>query len=168
MKSPQLTIRFAQHEDVPLVLSFIRDLADYEQRLHEVVATEEQLAESLFGPRPAAEVLLAFLGDEPAGFAVFFPIYSTFLGKRQLYLEDLLVRKAARGHGVGRAIMAALARIAQERGCHLLQWSVLKWNDPAIRFYRGLGATEHGGWDSYQLGGASLTRLAAEFAESVG
>ncbi len=128
----------------------------------------EQLAESLFGPRPAAEVLLAFLGDEPAGFAVFFPIYSTFLGKRQLYLEDLLVRKAARGHGVGRAIMAALARIAQERGCHLLQWSVLKWNDPAIRFYRGLGATEHGGWDSYQLGGASLTRLAAEFAESVG
>lgn len=157
-----LTMRSATPADVPLVLAFIRELADYERLPHEVVATEPLLHEALFGPSPDAEVLFAELDGEPVGFALFFHSFSTFLGRRGLYLEDLFVRPAARGRGVGRALLARLAAIARQRGCGRFEWSVLDWNEPAIGFYRSLGAVPMDGWTVYRVTGEALARLAGE------
>ncbi|HKY90370.1 MAG TPA: GNAT family N-acetyltransferase, partial [Nevskiaceae bacterium] len=128
----------ARREDVPLILRFIRELADYERLSHEVVATEGALAATLFGPKPGAEVLIAHLDGAPAGFALFFPNYSTFLAKPGIYLEDVYVTPGLRGRGVGLALLAAVARRAVERGCGRLEWSVLDWNETALGFYRKL------------------------------
>jgi GNAT superfamily N-acetyltransferase len=157
-----LRIRRATREDVPLVLRFIRALAEYEKLADQVVADEATLAEQLFGARPAAEVLFAELGGEPAGFALFFHNFSTFLGRHGLYLEDLFVVPEARGAGVGRALLAELARIALERGCGRLEWAVLDWNEPAIGFYRRLGAEPMNDWTVFRLSGDALARLGGE------
>jgi GNAT superfamily N-acetyltransferase len=154
-----LRIEPACEQDVPLVLSFIRKLAEYERRAHEVSATEEGLREALFGARPIIEVLLAYNGHEPVGFALFFPIFSTFRGRPGLFLEDLFVDPAHRGQGIGTALLAALAGVARERGCIRLEWWVLKWNQPALQFYKRLGATEVDEWGVYRLEGEALGRL---------
>lgn len=154
-------IRQATSEDVPAILGFIRDLAEYERLAHEVVADEAALRATLFGPRPAAEVLLAELAGEAVGFALFFTSYSTFLARPGLYLEDLFVRPAARGAGVGGALMAACARIAVERDYGRFEWSVLDWNERALGFYRALGAVPMGDWTVQRLAGAPLAALAA-------
>ena len=157
-----LTIRFATESDVPLVLDFIKGLADYERLAHEVVATEELLRRTLFGERKVAEVLLAFDGEDAVGFALFFHNFSTFLGRPGLYLEDLFVRPEARGRGVGRRLFVELARIARERECGRLEWWVLDWNESAIGFYRKLGAVAMDKWTVYRLTGDALARLAEE------
>jgi GNAT superfamily N-acetyltransferase len=157
---PELEIRAATEEDVPLILSLIKELAEYERLSHEVVATEENLCDSLFGERPVAEVLLGCLGDDPAGFALFFHNFSTFLGKPGIYLEDLYVRPEHRRSGVGRALLTHIARLAMERNCGRLEWSVLDWNEPAIRFYRGIGASPVSGWTLYRVTGEALEKLA--------
>ncbi len=157
-----LRIRPATEDDVPLILHFIRELAEYEKLRHEAVATEEQIRQTLFGPRPYAEVVFAELEGEPVGFALYFHNYSTFLGKPGLYLEDLFVRPEVRGRGVGRRLLAHLAAIAKERGCGRMEWFVLDWNEPAIRFYRSLGARPMDEWTVYRLTGPELDALAAE------
>jgi GNAT superfamily N-acetyltransferase len=153
-------IRAAVRSDVPLILAFIRELATYEKLAGEVVATEEGLAATLFGPQPRAEVLIAEVDGAPAGFALFFHNYSTFLGRPGIYLEDLFVRPEARSRGVGRALLVHLARVAAERGCGRLEWSVLDWNVDAIGFYRRIGATAKDDWTTYRLAGEALARLA--------
>jgi GNAT superfamily N-acetyltransferase len=140
----------------------IRGLAEYEHLLHECEATEEKVRASLFGERPDAEVIIADVNGEPAGFALFFHTYSTFLAQRGLYLEDLFVLPEHRGHGVGRALLIHLARLAIERECGRFEWSVLDWNEPAIRFYRSLGAVPMDQWTVQRLTGETLRRLAAE------
>jgi GNAT superfamily N-acetyltransferase len=155
-------IRNARKEDVALILAFIRDLAAYERLAHEVVATEELLAATLFGPTPRAEVLIAEMDRGAVGFALFFHNYSTFLGRPGIFLEDLFVRPEARGLGVGRALLCRLAAIASERGCGRLEWNVLDWNAPAIGFYRKLGAVAMSDWTTFRLSGASLDALRAE------
>lgn len=155
-----MTIRPATGADVPLILDFIRGLAEYERLPHEVVATEERLRRTLFGARPAAEVLLAYCGTEPAGFALFFHNYSTFLALPGIYLEDLFVRPEHRGSGIGGRLLAELARLAVDRGCGRLEWSVLDWNEPAIRFYQRLGAVAMDDWTVYRVTGEALERLA--------
>lgn len=157
-----VTIRSATVEDAPLVLRFIRELAEYERLAHECVATEADVRATLFGPQPQAEVLIAEADGEPAGWALFFHNYSTFLARRGLYLEDLFVRPEMRGRGVGRALLARLAAIARERGCGRFEWSVLDWNESAIGFYRSLGAEPMSEWTVYRVTGAALERLADE------
>lgn len=154
-------IRAATRGNVPLILSLIKELAEYECLTHEVVATEEMLRDSLFGERPVAEVMIAHEGDEPAGFALFFHNFSTFLGRPGIYLEDLYVRPEFRSAGIGRALLLHLARVARERGCGRLEWSVLDWNEPAIGFYRGIGASPVSGWTVYRVSGEALEELAA-------
>jgi GNAT superfamily N-acetyltransferase len=158
--SKSFQIRPATLGDVPTILSLIRDLAQYERAPNEVVATEEGLREVLFGARPAAEVVLALEGKMPVGFAVFFHNFSTWLGRAGLYLEDLFVRPDARGKGYGRALLVHLARIAQERGCGRMEWAVLDWNDPAIQFYRKLGAKPLDEWTVFRLTRDGIARLA--------
>ena len=153
-------IRPATEADVPLIVRFIRGLAEYERLLHECEATEEKIRASLFGPRPDAEVVIAEVDGEPAGFALFFHNYSTFLARRGLYLEDLFVLPDHRGGGVGRALLEHLARLAVERGCGRLEWWVLDWNEPAIRFYRSLGAAPMDEWTVQRVTGDALARLA--------
>lgn len=155
------TVRRATREDAGLVLAFIRELAEYERLPHEVVATEDELERTLFGERPYAEVLLAFDGGAAAGFALFFHNYSTFLGRPGIYLEDLYVRPAHRGGGIGRALLARVARTAVDRGCGRLEWWVLDWNRPAIDFYERLGATAMDEWTVYRLTGQALADVAA-------
>jgi GNAT superfamily N-acetyltransferase len=157
-----LRIRPAAVDDVPLVLHFIRRLAEYERLAHEVVATEEGLRRWLFGERPAAEVVIAEWDGEPAGFALFFHNFSTFLGRPGIYLEDLYVEPALRGRGIGRALLGHLARLAVERGCGRLEWWVLDWNDDAIRFYRSLGAVAMDEWTVFRVTGDALAALAGE------
>jgi GNAT superfamily N-acetyltransferase len=152
-------IEKASRADVPLILNFIRKLAEYERKSHEVVSTEESLRDALFGERPVAEALLAYDGDEPVGFALYFETYSTFRGCRGIFLEDLFVEPTHRGKGFGTALFAATARLAQERG-GWLQWLVLNWNEPAANFYRRLGATRIEEWNLYRLQGEALGRLA--------
>jgi GNAT superfamily N-acetyltransferase len=154
-------IRPATGADVPVILELIRALAEFERLAGEVVATEADLRRTLFGERPAAEVLIAELDGAPVGFALYFISYSTFLGRPGLYLEDLFVRPAARKRGVGRALMVALARIAVDRGYGRFEWSVLDWNADAIRFYRSLGAIGLDEWTVQRVTGAALARLAA-------
>ena len=157
---PALRIRPAVPADVAMVLQFIRDLAEYERLADAVVATEERVHAALFGERPVAEVRLALLEDSAVGFALFFHSFSTFLARPGLYLEDLYVRPEARGRGVGRALLAELARLAAERGCGRLEWSVLDWNAPAIAFYESLGAEPLTGWTVFRVHGAALDALA--------
>lgn len=159
---PAVHLRDATIADVPLILQFIRGLADYERLAHEVVATEASLRATLFGRQPAAHVLLAELKGSPAGFALYFFNYSTFLGQPGLYLEDLFVEPSQRGRGVGRALLAQLATIAEARGCGRMEWSVLDWNADAIAFYRKLGAEGMDEWTVQRVTGDALTRLAAE------
>lgn len=158
----ELEVRTATEEDVPLLLRFIKELAEYEQLSHEVSATEEILRESLFGGRRFAEALLAYFGDEPAGFALFFHNFSTFLGRPGIYLEDLYVRPEFRGSGIGRALLVRLAKLAKERGCGRLEWWVLDWNEPSIGFYESLGAVAMDDWTVYRLTGDELSKLASE------
>lgn len=153
-------IREASVEDVPLVLAFIRELAEYEKLLHEVKATEEVLRESLFGGRKVAEAIIGYHEDRPACFALFFHNFSTFLGQTGIYIEDLYVRPSFRGRGFGRAMFARLARLARDRGCGRLEWWVLDWNEPALRFYRALGAVPMSEWTVQRLSGKALERLA--------
>jgi len=150
----------ARVEDVPIILQLIRDLATYERAPHEVTATEEQLVDVLFGEKPAAEVLLAFENETPAGFAVFFHNFSTWLGRPGLYLEDLFVKPEKRGKGYGRALLVDLAKIAYERGCGRMEWAVLDWNEPAIRFYHSLGAKPMDEWTVFRLTRDGIARLA--------
>lgn len=154
-------IRPATAADVPLILALIGELADFERLRHEVVATEASLAAALFGERPLAEVLIAEAGPDPAGFALFFTSFSTFLGQPGIYLEDLFVRPAFRGQGVGRALLIELAGLATSRCCGRLEWSVLDWNSKAIGFYESLGARPQNGWTVYRLSGAALAGLGA-------
>ena len=155
-----VTVRPAEACELPLVLEFIRELAAYERLEGEVQATTADLAVALFGPRPFAEVVFACLEGEPVGFALFFQNFSTFLGKPGIYLEDLFVRPRARGHGVGRRLLAWLARTTLERGCARLDWAVLDWNLPSIGFYRSLGAVAQDEWTTMRVSGAALERLA--------
>jgi GNAT superfamily N-acetyltransferase len=154
-------IRPATAADVPLVLRFVRELAEYEHLADQVVATEEGLRQTLFGPQPLAEVVFAVVDGAEAGFALFFPTYSTFLGRPRLYLEDLYVRPELRGRGVGSTLLRHLARLAIERDCGCVEWSVLDWNEPALAFYRSIGAKPVEGWTVHRIGGDSLTKLAA-------
>ncbi|HET6396188.1 MAG TPA: GNAT family N-acetyltransferase [Pseudoxanthomonas sp.] len=158
---PAPVLRPARREDLPLILALIAELADYERLAHEAVATEAQLQEALFGPAPAAEVVIAEVDGHGVGFALFFTSFSTFLGRRGLYLEDLFVRPAFRGRGIGRRLMAHLARLAVERGYGRFEWSVLDWNAPALAFYRGLGAVPQDDWTVQRLSGEPLRALAA-------
>jgi GNAT superfamily N-acetyltransferase len=159
-----LAIRLATAVDVPAILGFIRALARYEKLEHEVVASEAALHATLFGDRPAAEVLLAEFAGTPVGFALFFPSYSTFLAKPGLYLEDLFVDPAARGIGIGIALMSALARITVARNYGRFEWSVLDWNQPALDFYRRLGAVPMSEWTVQRLTGAPLAALAERWS----
>jgi GNAT superfamily N-acetyltransferase len=154
-------IREAVVADVPLLAGLIRELAGYERLLDQVTMTEERLRLALFGPRQYAEVAIAENGEgEALGFALFFHNFSTFLGLPGIYLEDLFVRAQHRGAGVGRSLLQYLARLARERGCGRLEWSVLDWNEPAIGFYRQLGASPNDEWTVYRLTGQALERLA--------
>ena len=155
-----LTIRPAAAHELPLVLEFIRELAAYERLEHEVEATTADLAAALCGPRPYAEVVFACLDGTPVGFALFFHTFSTFVGKPGIYLEDLFVRPQARGRGIGRHLLAWLARTTLERGCARLDWQVLDWNAPSIAFYRSVGAEAQDEWTTMRVSGAALERLA--------
>ena len=157
---PDFEIRSAHLDDAPIILELIRDLATYERAPNEVTATEEQLVDVLFGERPAAEVLLAFEKKSPVGFAIFFHNFSTWLGRPGLYLEDLFVKPEKRGKGYGRALLVDLARIARDRGCGRMEWAVLDWNEPAIKFYRALGATPMDEWTVFRLTRDGIARLA--------
>lgn len=161
---PGLTIVPATESDVPLILDLIRSLAEYERLADLVVATEDSLRTSLFGARPAAEVLIAFVDGAAVGFAVYFHNYSTFLGRAGLHLEDLFVRLEWRSRGIGRALLGRVARIAVERGCGRMEWSVLDWNAPAIRVYQATGAVPMDEWTVYRLTGDALTRFASAAA----
>ncbi len=157
---PNLHLRPASVDDVPQILAYIAELAEFEQLSHQAVATVELLNEQLFGPHAGAEVVMAEVDGAAAGFALFFHSFSTFLGRRGLYLEDLFVRPAFRGQGVGRAVMVHLARVALERDCGRFEWSVLDWNENAIRFYRSLGARGMDGWTVQRVQGDALRSLA--------
>jgi len=159
-KRDDFGIRPARVEDVPVILQLIRDLATYERAPDEVAATEEQLVNVLFGERPAAEVLLAFEGQTPVGFAVFFYNFSTWLGRPGLYLEDLFVKPEMRGKGYGRALLVELAEITRDRDCGRLEWAVLDWNEPAIKFYRALGAKPMDEWMVFRLTRDEIAQLA--------
>jgi GNAT superfamily N-acetyltransferase len=160
MKRTNLEIRPARVADVPIILQLIRDLATYERAPQEVTATEEQLRDVLFGEKPAAEVRLAFEGAEPIGFAVFFHNFSTWLGRAGVYLEDLFVKPEHRGKGYGRALLVDLAKIARERGCGRMEWAVLDWNEPAIEFYKKLGAKPMDEWTVFRLTRDGIAQLA--------
>jgi GNAT superfamily N-acetyltransferase len=152
----------ATERDVPLILEFVRGLAEYEKHLDYVEATEERIRQTIFGAEPAAHVLFAYENDTAVGFAVYFNTYSTFVGLPGLYLEDLYVKPEARGKGVGRALLRYLAKLAKEQGCYRIEWAVLRWNEPAIEFYKKLGAVPMDEWNVYRLSGNELDRLAAE------
>ena len=159
---PDFRIDKATDKDVPLILYFIRELARYERLSQEVTASEDKLREYLFGPRPYAEALLGYCANTAVSFALFFHNMSTFLSRPGIYLEDLYVLPEFRGKGIGRAMLAYLARLAVERQCGRLEWSVLDWNEPAIRFYKGLGAVPMDEWTVYRLADRALEVLAEE------
>jgi GNAT superfamily N-acetyltransferase len=155
-----MIIREATESDVPLIFQFIRDLAEYERLADRVIATEEKLRQTLFGNPRFAEVVIAEEDGAPAGFALFFHNYSTFLGQPGIYLEDLFVREPMRGRGIGKALLARLARIARERGCGRVEWAVLDWNAPSIAFYRSVGAVSLDDWMIMRLTGDALDEMA--------
>lgn len=160
--TPNFRIEKAARENVPLILSFIRELAEYERLAHEVAATEDMLRGALFGERPFAEVIIAYEAEEAVGFALFFHNFSTFMGRPGIYLEDLYVRPRSRGKGIGRALLVYLARLAKERGCGRLEWAVLNWNEPAIKFYKSLGAVPMDEWTVFRLTSDKLNKPANE------
>jgi GNAT superfamily N-acetyltransferase len=160
--APGFQIRSATESDIPIVLSFIKKLARYERLSHEVVATEELLRETLFGNRQTAEVAIGYLGTQPVGFVLFFHNYSTFLGKPGLYIEDLFVDEEYRRRGCGRALLLHVARLAKERDCGRLEWAVLDWNQPAIDFYKKLGALPMSEWTVFRITGKRLAELAGQ------
>lgn len=157
-----VTFRLAQSEDVGLVLRFIKELADYEELLHEVVATEEILMETIF-EKKAAEVVIVEYDEKPIGFALFFHNFSTFLGRPGLYLEDLYIRPEMRGRGIGKLLLAYLAKLARDRNCGRLEWWCIDWNTPSIDFYKSLGAIPMDEWTVYRITGKALIDLADEF-----
>jgi len=159
MTTAKIAIARAEPTDVPIILALIRELAEFEHLLDQVTATEAAIHKSLFGPAPYAEVLLARVAEEVAGFALFFHSYSTFLGKPGLYLEDLFVRSRFRGSGCGQRLLQHLAALALQRECGRLEWSVLNWNQRAIDFYRKLGAAPMDEWMVYRLSGEALVKL---------
>ena len=161
----EFNIRPATKTDVPVILSFIQKLADYERLSHEVVATEDRLRETLFGRRRTAEVAIGYYKHRPVCFVLFFHNYSTFLGRPGIYIEDLFVDETFRRRGFGGALLRYVARLASERRCGRLEWSVLDWNEPAIRFYKKLGAVPMSEWTVFRVTGDALTRLAAGTAE---
>jgi GNAT superfamily N-acetyltransferase len=154
----------AVEADVPLILELIKALAAYEKMADQVVATEADLRAALFGPRPAAEVIIGYAGDQPAGFALYFQTFSTFAGKSGLYLEDIFVKPEWRKHGLGTMLLARLARTAVDRGYGRMEWSVLNWNEMALSVYRGVGARAMNDWTVYRLNGDALRQLAARDA----
>lgn len=161
--STKLEIIPATRADIPLIRQLILELAEYERALPgEAPVTEKDLAETLFTDRPAAEVIIAYVDGQPVGFALFFHNYSTWLGKRGIYLEDLFVRPAARRHGVGFALLRQLARLAVERNCGRVEWSVLNWNELAINFYKQIGARPQDEWTTFRLTGDALTHVAGD------
>lgn len=162
MAPSQLRIVSATERDVPLILEFIRELADYEKLLDRVEATEGRLRETLFGAKPAASCVLAYDGERPVAFALFYYTYSTFAGLPGLYLEDLFVKPDARGQGLGRALLRHLAQLAKQEGCWRIEWAVLHWNKSAIGFYESLGAVPMDEWAVYRLSNEALERLAGE------
>jgi GNAT superfamily N-acetyltransferase len=155
-----ITIRPAVIDDAPAILALVRELAEYERLPHMVEATEASLEESLFGERPGAEALIAESDEGPVGFAVFFFNYSTFLGRSGIYLEDLYVRPEMRGQGIGKQLLAEVARRAVERGCQRLEWAVLDWNEPSIQFYKSLGAKPLDDWTTYRMTPEAIAKLA--------
>ena len=161
-KSEPIEIRRATIDDVPLLLRLIKELAEYEKLLDSVTGTEDQLRQNLFGPRPAAEALIGSIDQTPLGFALFFQSFSTFLCMPGIYLEDIYVRPEARGRGLGKAMLRAVARIAVERECGRLEWAALDWNAPAIGFYRKLDAVPMSDWTTFRVTGETLEKLAAE------
>jgi GNAT superfamily N-acetyltransferase len=161
-QAPGLDIAAATAADVPLILSLINELADYEKLRHEVIATEGSLHEALFGTRPSAEAVIARVEGEPAGFALYFHNFSTFLGKRGLYLEDLFVRPSYRGRAIGKSLLSYLAALAIRRDCGRFEWAVLDWNRPARDFYEGLGAQPKSDWIIHRITDDALRRLAGE------
>lgn len=162
MSSESFSIKAATEQDVPLIFAFINELAAYEKLSHEVTATQAALHAALFGPQPAAEVIIGYAGEEAAGFALFFQSFSTFVGRPGLYLEDLFVRPEWRGRGFGRRLLACLAHIAVQRDYGRMEWSVLDWNEMAIRVYRKVGARPMDEWTVHRLTDDALRRLAAD------
>lgn len=156
-----ITIEIATEADVPQILELIQGLAAYEKLAHQVTATAYLLRETLFGARPGADVLLARSGKECVGFALFFPNYSTFLARPGIFLEDLYVKPEWRSKGVGKALLTRVAGVAKERGCGRLEWEVLDWNEPAIGFYKSLGAVAMNEWTKYRVTGDALEKLAS-------
>ena len=155
-----LRIDSATEADIPVILHFIRELAAYEKMSHLMVATEAHILEHVFGPNPAAQVIIAYWDSVPVGFALYLRNFSTFLGQVGIYLEDLFVEPAHRGKGVGKALLARLAKIALDRGYGRLEWAVLDWNTPSIEFYRSLGAVGLDEWTAFRLSGKALEKLA--------
>jgi GNAT superfamily N-acetyltransferase len=161
LSDADLQIRPAQDADAPLVLDFIRKLAEYGDISSEATVTEADLRAALFGPRPVAEAVLAYVGNEPAGFAVYSFTFSSFIGKPGIYVEDLFVEHEFRSRGIGKALLVTLARLGRERGCGRLEWSVLNWNEQAMEFYQDLGAVPMDEWTTFRLTGEALEQLAA-------
>jgi GNAT superfamily N-acetyltransferase len=159
-------IKKAESKDVPLILSFIKELAEYEKLIHEVVATETILQETLFGEHPHAEVIIGYLDQKPVSFALYFHNFSTFLGRPGIYLEDLYVKPEARGKGIGQKILGYLAQLAKKRKCGRLEWWVLDWNETAIGFYKRIGAKPMDEWTVYRVTGDALDNLAATWDEN--
>ena len=157
---PNLVTRSATIQDTPVIFALLRGLAEYEQLVSDFVVTESDLTQSLFGPDPIANVILAYDGDKAVGLAVFCQRYSTFLGRQYLYLEDIFVVPSHRGSGIGRKLMEQAALLAQTLGSTMIEWSVLNWNEPAIKFYEHLGAKPVNGWKTYRLSGQELNQLA--------
>jgi len=162
-KIDDFLIRRAEKGDIPLVLDFIKKLADYERLAHEVVATEEELEKYLFGDEKVAEVVIGYYQDLPVGFVLYFYNFSTFLGKPGIYLEDLFVLKDQRGKGFGKALLAYLAKLAVEKNCGRFEWAVLDWNEPSIEFYKSLGAIMMDEWIVNRVTGDTLIKLSEEF-----
>ncbi len=162
MNTTDLKIVTATIEDTPLILEFIKALAEYEKLPNEVTATEELLRETLFGNRKVAEVIIAYHDDVAVGFALFFHNFSTFIGKPGIYLEDLFVKPEYRGHGIGKALLKHIAKLAKERNCGRFEWSVLDWNELSIKFYKSLGAKPMDDWTMYRVTGDALTALAKD------
>ncbi len=162
-KDTAITLRIADANDTPLILNFIKALAQYEKLSHEVVATETLLRETLFGERRVAEVIIAQYDNQPAGFALFFHNFSTFVGKPGIYLEDLFVLPELRGKGIGKILLTYLGKLALERNCGRIEWAVLDWNEPAINFYKKLGAKPMNEWTVFRVDGNSISELAEMF-----
>ncbi|HEX2723146.1 MAG TPA: GNAT family N-acetyltransferase [Gemmatimonadaceae bacterium] len=161
MQRESITVRMGEESDIPVILEFIRGLAEYEKLRDACIATEEKLRDTLFADPPAAEVIIASISGTPMGFALFFHNYSTFLAQRGLFLEDLFVKPEARGRGIGDALLASLAHLAVNRNCGRLEWSVLDWNDLAIGFYKRIGARAMDEWTTFRMTGPALRELAS-------